>query len=196
MTGRIVLFGVIFLGFGSPSRHCRNYPNKRLQWLFLTRLHGLLIILRRIRFLERSQSLIFMAFGCMQKIFSRRAWIFISGKHGRSLRITGLVLGFVLFTNLFVSFETLNNPVVFPLWPGEIVLVPRFVITQRPPKSRLQSLPNNLWIIAFAYIVFVGNEGLNGEIFVQPVRFVNLHQKKPVVPLSQLKILVLVLGIC
>ena len=94
-----------------------------------------------------------------------------------------------------VGNEAFDDAVGLPLRPHEVVLLPGVVVAHLPPKSLFERRPHENGVIATANIILVGREGGNRECATVVIRLVDLDQKCTVVPLLQLQVLLLVLGV-
>lgn len=97
---------------------------------------------------------------------------------------------------LLPSFESVDDAVVLPLRPREVVIFPLAILwAQRPPKACLQRCSHDLGIVAFLDEILVGWKRCCWEFPVDPVGLVDFLQKQAVVALLQIKILLFVFWI-
>jgi hypothetical protein len=94
-----------------------------------------------------------------------------------------------------MCFKLLNNFIVFPLCPHEVIVCPLFKVAHRPPKPGFKAGPDQHGIVASAYEILIGREALLRKADLYAIRLVDLVQVLLIVPFFDLVVLLLVLGV-
>lgn len=101
----------------------------------------------------------------------------------------------LLGLEILVFLKAFDNLVRLPLCPHEVILLPGFKVAHRPPEALLECRPHKNRVVAAPDVVLIGSKGRDWERCVTVVRFVHLHEEGPVMPLLQIEVTFLVLGV-
>jgi len=94
-----------------------------------------------------------------------------------------------------VGLEAGEDLVGLPLGPQEVVLVPLFEVSHRPPEPLLHASPHQDRVVPLPNVIFVGRDAGFGEGDLDGVGLVDLVEELLVVLLLELLVLLLVLWV-
>lgn len=115
-------------------------------------------LLVRVVLLESGESMDVVSFWRNYQVFCWPNWFFISAANSRLLIFALLFLKY-----FFVCFQACEDRIWLPLCPREVILVPCFEVTHRPPEPLLEAGSDQLRVIAFADIVLIRGKRDNWE---------------------------------
>ena len=79
--------------------------------------------------------------------------------------------------HLMVLFQSSYHFIRFPLGPGEVVVLPLFLVSQTPPPSLFERHSHKNRVIASSNIALISSEGKSGSADLESISFVHFLQK-------------------